>query len=494
MLEYNNLKYEIIIGTEIHCQLLTKTKAFCSCENKYGGGANLRVCPVCLGLPGALPTTSKEYVEYGIKAGYALKCKINNYSRFDRKHYFYPDLAKGYQITQFYYPLCGEGGIDINIAGQNEKPCLKHIGIERIHLEEDAGKSLHIEGNHSYIDYNRCGVPLIEIVSKPDMSSGEEASIFMQTIREILRFIGITDGNLEEGAMRCDANVNVRIIDGDVEFRTCISEIKNMNSFKAVKDACSYEVMRQLKEYESGTRLAFKLGEKRTMGWDDATGETVMQRTKTEAEDYRFMREPDLKALKLSDEYINEVSSSVGELPSEKRDRYRKNYSLSEFDVYLLTSEKSIATWFEKAVEHSTAYKKVANWILTNILSIINEQKISIDELKVKPIHIAQLVNLIEEGKITSNQAKEVFSQMVETGKEPSIIAKEKGLELLDDDSEIAKLVDDVFAKNIQAIEQWKNGKTNVLGWLVGQVMKESKGKANPSLANKLVVEKLKNS
>ena len=335
---------------------------------------------------------------------------------------------------------------------------------------------------------------MIEIVSKPDMSSGEEASIFMQTIREILRFIGITDGNLEEGAMRCDANVNVRIIDGGVEFRTCISEIKNMNSFKAVKDACTYEVMRQLKEYESGTRLAFKLGEKRTMGWDDATGKTVMQRTKTEAEDYRFMREPDLKALKLSDEYIKEVSSSVGELPSEKRDRYRKDYSLSEFDVYLLTSEKSIATWFEKAIEHCTFYKKIANWILTHVLSIINEQKISIEELKVKPEHIAQLVNLIEEGKITSNQAKEVFEEMIKEGKEPKAIVSEKGLELLDDDSEIAKLVDDVFTQNPQAIEQWKNGKTNVLGWLVGQVMKESKGKANPSLANKLVVEKLKKS
>ena len=236
MLEYNNLKYEIIIGCEIHVQLLTRTKAFCSCQNKYGGGANLRVCPVCLGLPGAMPTTSKEYVEKGIKAGCALGCKINRYSRFDRKHYFYPDLAKGYQITQFYYPLCSEGAVNINIASaQNDAPVMKKIGIERIHLEEDAGKSLHIEGEHSYIDFNRCGVPLIEIVSKPDMSSGEEAAIYMQTVREILKFIGITDGNLEEGAMRCDANVNVRIIDGTEEFRTLISEIKNMNSLKSVK-------------------------------------------------------------------------------------------------------------------------------------------------------------------------------------------------------------------------------------------------------------------
>ncbi len=492
MLEYNNLKYEIIIGCEIHCQLLTKTKAFCSCENKYGGGANLRVCPVCLGLPGAMPRVSKEYVEFGIKAGHALGCKINNYSRFDRKHYFYPDLSKGYQVTQFYFPLCGEGSIDINIATQNEEPKIKKIGIERIHLEEDAGKSLHIGESHSYIDYNRCGVPLIEIVSKPDMTSGEEASIYMQTIREILKFIGVTDGNLEEGAMRCDANINLKIIDNGVEFRTLISEIKNMNSFKAVKDACYYETMRQLKEYESGKRFKFKLGEKRTMGWDDAKGETIIQRTKTEKEDYRFMKEPDLKALNLSDKYINEVSLSVGELPAEKRKRYRKDYSLSEFDVNLLTSEKDIATWFEKAVINSKSPKKVANWILTNILSILNEKKITINELKIKPSHITKLVNLIEDGKINSNQAKDVFSKMIETGEEPENIAKTFCMELINDENIIKSLVEQVLDKNPKVIEEWKNGKTNVLGWLVGQVIKASEGKANPNIARQFVMEKLK--
>ncbi len=489
MLEYKNLKYEIIIGCEIHCQLLTKTKAFCSCENKYGGLANTRVCPVCLGLPGAMPTTSKEYVEKGIMAGYALGCHINNYSRFDRKHYFYPDLAKGYQVTQLYFPLCSDGSVEINIAAQNEIPILKKIGIERIHLEEDAGKSLHIEGNHSYIDFNRCGVPLIEIVSKPDMASGLEASLFMQTIREILKFIGVTDGNLEEGAMRCDANVNLKIIDAGIEFRTLISEIKNMNSFKAVKDACQYEAMRQLREYESGKRLSFCLGEKRTMGWDDTKGETIIQRTKTEAEDYRFMQEPDLKPLKLSDEYIHEVSSSVGELPQQKRERYRENYHLSEFDVSLLTSERSIAIWFEKAVSSALSPKKVANWILTNILSILKEQKLQIDELKIKPEDICSLVNLVEEGKITSNQAKEIFSKMIETGEKPEKIVKEENMELLDDDAKIAKIVDDVLSKNKTAIEDYKKGKTNIASWLVGQVMKASKGKANPETANRLVMQ-----
>lgn len=493
MLEHNNLKYEIIVGCEIHVQLLTSTKAFCSCQNKYGGGANLRVCPVCLGLPGAMPTTSQEYVEKGIKAGHALGCKINRYSRFDRKHYFYPDLAKGYQITQFYYPLCGEGAVDINIAtSQNDAPVMKRIGIERIHLEEDAGKSLHIEGEHSYIDFNRCGVPLIEIVSKPDMSSGEEASIYMQTVREILKFIEITDGNLEEGAMRCDANVNLRIVDGNTEFRTLISEIKNMNSFKAVKDACQYEAMRQLKEYEEGKRYEAKLGEKRTMGWDDAVGKTVVQRTKTEAEDYRFMREPDLKPLLLSDEYINEVSASVGELPAQKRERYRKDYKLSEFDVRQLTTEKDIAEWFEKAVEKSRSPKKVANWILTNILSILNDRRCSINELKIKPIHLTSLVNLVEDGKIGSNQAKDVFEKMIETGDCPESIVKDTGLARLDDCNEIEMIVKDVLDKNEVALKDYKNGKTNVFGWLVGQVMKASKGKANPKIANELVAKHLK--
>ena len=492
MLEYKNLKYEIIIGCELHVQLLTKTKAFCSCENKYGGFPNTRVCPVCLGLPGAMPTTSKEYVEYGIKAGHALGCRINNYSRFDRKHYFYPDLAKGYQITQFYFPLCQEGEVEINIAGQNEKPIIKKIGIERIHLEEDAGKSLHIEGNYSYVDFNRCGVPLIEIVSKPDMRSGDEASIYMQTIREILKFIGVTDGNLEEGAIRCDANVNVHIIDGDSKFETLISEIKNMNSFKAVKDATTYEAMRQLKEYEKGKRYQFRLGDKRTMGWDDDASETIMQRSKIGDEDYRFMMEPDLKPINLSSAYIDEVCSSIGELPAEKRARYRRDYELSEFDVYLLTSDVSIAMWFEKAILGSAYPKKIANWILTNILSILKEQKISINELKIKPCHISQLVDLIEDAKITSKQGKDVFAKMIKTGDLPEKIAKDEGMELLDDKDVIKKLIEDVFSQNIGAIEEYKKGKTNVLPWLVGQVIKASHAQANPKIVHALVVQKLK--
>ncbi len=491
MLKHGNLEYEIIIGCEIHCQLLTKTKAFCSCENRYGGIPNTRVCPCCLGLPGALPRVSKEYVEFGIKAGHALGCRINNFSKFDRKHYFYPDLVKGYQITQFYTPLCEEGEVEVNLASQNEEPKFKKIRIERIHLEEDVGKSLHIEGSHSYIDFNRSGVPLIEIVSKPDMSTPDEAAKYMQTIREILKFIGVTDGNMEEGALRCDANVNLKIIDNGVEFRTPISEIKNMNSFKAVKDACTYEVSRQLEEYNSKDRIAFKTGFKRTMGWDEPSGQTVVQRTKTIAEDYRFMPEPDLRALELSDKFIKEVSDSVGELPEAKRLRFKKEYHLSEFDVQTLTSERELAEWFEQAAKKSSSPKKCANLILAEVLAILNETNSSLSDLKFGPEAIAELVNVIEEGKITSKQAKDVFAEMIACGKKPSAVIAEKGMEQVSDSSFIEKIVEEVFAENAEAVQDWKNGKTNVAGWLMGQVMKKSGGKANPKQAADLVNKRL---
>ena len=491
MIKAGNLEYEIIIGCEIHCQLLTKTKAFCACENRYGGIPNTRVCPSCLGLPGGLPSVNREYVEFGIKAGHALGCTINAFSKFDRKHYFYPDLVKGYQITQFYTPLCENGCIEINLADQNRPPEFKKVRIERIHLEEDVGKSLHIEGRHSYIDYNRSGVPLIEIVSKPDMSAPEEAARYMQTVREILKFVGVTDGNLEEGAMRCDANVNLRIIDNGKEFRTPISEIKNMNSFKAIKDACTYEAARQLDEYNSADRIEFKPGFKRTMGWDEPAGKTVIQRTKTIAEDYRFMPEPDLKALNLDGAFIKTVCASVGELPEAKRLRFKKQYGLSEFDVQTLTSDRNLCEWFEKAACEAKDAKKTANWILAEVLAVLNGQNITLHDLKFSPSHIAELVNSIEDGKITGKQAKEVFEQMTESGRRPTEIIAEKGMEQVSDAAFIAKIVEEVFAENAAAVEDFKNGKTNVAGWLMGQVMKKSKGKANPKQAAELVNKKL---
>ncbi|MGP1454424.1 MAG: Asp-tRNA(Asn)/Glu-tRNA(Gln) amidotransferase subunit GatB [Treponema sp.] len=484
------LSYEVIIGCEIHCQLLTKTKAFCGCENRYGGMPNSRVCPVCLGLPGALPVIGEEYVWLGVKAGFALGCTINPFSKFDRKHYFYPDLVKGYQITQYDKPLCENGEVVINTAAPHEVPVLRTIRIERIHLEEDAGKSLHIEGAHSYMDYNRCGVPLIEIVSKPDMKTPEEAALYMQTIQEILKFVGVTDGNLEEGAMRCDANINLKVFDNGKEYRTPISEIKNMNSFRTVKDACTYEIERQLEEFKTD-RQEYVTGFKRTMGWDDATGKTVIQRTKNSMVDYRFMSEPDIKPLLLTQDYIDSVHRSVGELPAAKRERFKKEYGLSEFDVQTLTSERSLAQWFEQAVSTAKNPKKVANWVLVEILAIVNERNITLAELPFKPEHIADLVNALDSQTITSKQAKDVFADMLATGKPPREIIADKGLSQVSDAAAIQTIVDEVFAENPQAVADWKNGKTNVAGWLMGKVMQKSKGKANPAQATELVQKKL---
>ena len=486
----SELSYEVIIGCEIHCQLLTKTKAFCSCENRYGGMPNSRVCPVCLGLPGALPVIGDEYVKLGIKAGFALGCTINEFSKFDRKHYFYPDLVKGYQITQFDKPICENGTVEINMAAPNEAPEMRTIRIERIHLEEDAGKSLHIEGAHSYVDYNRCGVPLIEIVSKPDMKSPEEAAQYMQTIREILKFIGVTDGNLEEGAMRCDANINLKVFENGKEYRTPISEIKNMNSFRTVRDACAYEVQRQLEEFKTD-RQEYSADFKRTMGWDEPSGKTVIQRTKNSALDYRFMREPDIPSLMLSRGYIDSVCKTVGELPAAKRERFKKEYGLSQFDVETLTTERSLAEWFEAAAAQTKDPKKVANWVLAEVLAVLNEKHIGLEQLPFGPGHIAELVNELDAQTITSKQAKDVFVEMLESGEHPRQIIKNRGMTQVSDTGTIEKLVDEVFAANPQAIADWKKGKTNVAGWLMGQVMKKSQGKANPNQTTELVRKKL---
>ena len=486
----SELSYEVIIGCEIHCQLLTKTKAFCSCENRYGGMPNSRVCPVCLGLPGALPVVGDEYVKLGIKAGFALGCTINEFSKFDRKHYFYPDLVKGYQITQFDKPICENGQVEINMAAPNEPPEMRTIRIERIHLEEDAGKSLHIEGAHSYVDYNRCGVPLIEIVSKPDMKSPEEAAQYMQTIREILKFIGVTDGNLEEGAMRCDANINLKVFENGKEYRTPISEIKNMNSFRTVRDACAYEVQRQLEEFKTD-RQEYSADFKRTMGWDEPSGKTVIQRTKNSALDYRFMREPDIPSLMLSRGYIDSVCKTVGELPATKRERFKKEYGLSQFDVETLTTERNLAEWFEAAAAQTKDPKKVANWVLAEVLAVLNEKHIGLEQLPFDPDHIAELVNELDAQTITSKQAKDVFVEMLESGEHPRQIIKNRGMTQVSDTGTIEKLVDEVFAANPQAIADWKKGKTNVAGWLMGQVMKKSQGKANPNQTTELVRKKL---
>ncbi|MBQ3671158.1 MAG: Asp-tRNA(Asn)/Glu-tRNA(Gln) amidotransferase subunit GatB [Treponema sp.] len=505
-------KYEIVIGCEIHTQLLTRTKAFCACENRYGGMPNTRVCPVCLGLPGAMPRISKGYVELGAVAGLALNCNIARFTKFDRKHYFYPDLAKGYQITQYDIPLCTDGHVDLPMAKYPKEQqaggekcrtknfkgedCIidggkyRRVRIERIHLEEDVGKSLHLQGAHSYIDYNRCGTPLVEIVTKPDMTSPEEAALFMETVQEILRYVEVTNGNLEEGNMRCDANINLNVWEDGKLYHTPISEIKNLNSFKAIREACAYEAKRQLKEFQED-RQEFNAGFKVTMGWDEAKGETVVQRTKNSFVDYRFVVEPDIKPFSVSEELVSRAASRVGELPEAKRTRLKKDYGLSDFDVETLTSSRDLAVWFEEAAKGAKDVKKVANWILAELLAVLNEKRETINDVSITPAHITNLVNAIADKKITSAQGKTVFAKMLENSKMPDEIIKEEGMESVSDSGEIEKIVDQIIADNPKAVADFKGGKTNVVGWLMGQVMKASKGKANPGVATKLVQEKL---
>ncbi len=505
-------KWEVVIGCEIHTQLLTKTKAFCACENRYGGMPNTRVCPVCLGLPGAMPRISKGYVELGAVAGQALNCHIARFTKFDRKHYFYPDLTKGYQITQYDIPLCDNGYVDLPMSKYPKdqqkggskcrsanfigEPCISEDGkyrrvrVERIHLEEDVGKSLHLPGAHSYIDYNRSGTPLIEIVTKPDMTSPEEAALFMETVQEILRYVKVTNGNLEEGNMRCDANINLNVWEDGKLYHTPISEIKNLNSFKAIKEACTYEAQRQLKEFQDD-RQEFNPGFKVTMGWDEAKGETVVQRTKNSFVDYRFVVEPDIKPFSVSEELISRAGSKVGELPEAKRTRMKKEYGLSEFDVETLTSTRELSLWFEEAAKGAKDVKKVANWILAELLAVLNEKNQTINEVSITPKHITELVNAIDEGKISSAQGKKVFAKMLETNKMPLEIIKSEGMEVVSDMSAIEAIVDGVLSENPKAVADFKNGKTNVVGWLTGQVMKQSKGKANPKMAAELVTKKL---
>ena len=476
-----DLTYEILIGCEIHCELKTRTKAFCACENRYGGIPNTRVCPVCLGLPGAMPVPSKEFIELGAAAGYALSCGINRFVTFDRKHYFYPDLVKGYQITQYDIPLCHDGHVMLDG---------KKVRLERIHLEEDVGKSIHREDGYSYIDFNRSGVPLIEIVSKPDLSSPEEAARFMQTVREILRYIGVTEGNLEEGAMRCDANINLKILTNGTEYRTPISEIKNMNSFRSIRDACTYEAGRQLEEFRSN-RQPYTAGYKNTMSWDDAAGRTVIQRTKNSFTDYRFVVEPDIPPVILDDAFLAQARSRVGELPAEKRDRFRREYGLSDSDAQTLTSERELAEWFEDAAKESGDPGKVANWILGELLAVRNDRNIDLADLPITPAHIAALVNALGSNIITSRQAKDVFAEMLETGERPSAIIRKHGMEQMSDTGAIGKIVAEVFAENPAALEDYAKGKTNVVDWLTGQVMKKSRGRANPGIASELVQKRL---
>jgi aspartyl-tRNA(Asn)/glutamyl-tRNA(Gln) amidotransferase subunit B len=473
-------KYEAVIGLEVHAQMLTDSKMFCGCSTKFGSEPNSQTCPVCIGMPGVLPVINKRALEFAIKTGFAMNCKISSYSRFARKNYFYPDLPKGYQISQYELPICEAGFIEIVVDGEAKK-----IGITRIHMEEDAGKNIHEGGgNYSFVDLNRAGVPLMEIVSEPDIRSPKEAVEYMKKLRTILRYLGVCDGNMEQGSLRCDANVSVRPV-GQKEFgiRT---EVKNINSFKFVEKALEYEIKRQIKVAEDGGKVI-----QETRLWDSNKGITESMRGKEEAHDYRYFPEPDLVPIAVGQEWIDEIKSTLPELPDEKRHRFISQYSLPEYDAELLISERSIADWYEAAVAAGGHPKTVSNWVMVELMRLLNEDNKPIEECPLKPEQLAGMLKLMDNGTISGKIAKTVFEEMYRSGKDADLVVKEKGLVQISDAEEIEKAIDEILAKSQKEIERYKAGEEKLLGFFVGQVMKITKGKANPQIVNELLKKKL---
>lgn len=475
------MEFEAVIGLEIHAQLLTKTKIFCGCAASFGAEPNTHTCPVCTGMPGVLPVMNKKAVEYVIKTGLALNCSISPYSRFARKNYFYPDLPKGYQISQFELPLCEGGYVEITVNGTSRK-----INLTRIHLEEDAGKNIH-EGStgHSLVDLNRAGTPLMEIVSEPDIRTPQEAAEFVKKLRELVRWIGVGDGNMEQGSLRCDANVSVRPV-GQKELGTK-AEIKNMNSFRFIEKAIDYEIKRQIKMAKNGERII-----QETRLWDADRGITESMRSKEGAHDYRYFPDPDLVPIEVSDSWINEIKSGIPELPGLRRSRFTEEYKLPDDDAALLTSERPTAKWFEEAVKLGGDPKMVSNWIMGELMRLLNEENKEISDSPIKPSHLVAMLKLIEKGTISGKIAKTVFEEMYRTGKDAEAIVKEKGLVQISDTAEIETIVDDIIAKSAKEVERFRAGDMKLMGFFVGEVMKATKGKANPKIVNELINKKLK--
>lgn len=477
------MNYETVIGLEVHAELSTKTKIFCSCTNEFGGSENTHCCPICTGMPGVLPVLNEKVVEYAIKAGLACDCEIAEYSKLDRKNYFYPDLPKAYQISQFDLPLCKNGFIDIHVDG-----ITKRIGITRIHIEEDAGKLLHDDGGtNSLIDYNRCGVPLIEIVTEPDLRSSDEARIFLETLKSILEYTEVSDCKMQEGSLRCDVNISIRP-EGQKELGTR-SEIKNVNSFKAAVRAMESELQRQ--------KNLLSLGEKvkqETRRWDDTKGLSSIMRTKEEAHDYRYFPDPDLVPIVLSTEDINKIRKTLPELPEQKRNRFIEEYELPSYDASILTSSKELAYFFEKCTKRYHNAKIISNWIMGDTLRLLKENNLDTSNIPFSPEHLIQLLELIDNGTITGTIAKIVFEDMFITKREPKIIVKAKGLVQIKDENELMSIVKQVIQQNPQSVSDYRAGKEKTIGFLVGQAMKATKGKGNPQVMNKLIMIELSNS
>jgi aspartyl-tRNA(Asn)/glutamyl-tRNA(Gln) amidotransferase subunit B len=474
------VKYEAVIGLEVHAQMLTETKIFCGCSTRFGSEPNTQTCQVCIGMPGVLPVLNKKALEFAVRTGLATNCRISEYSRFARKNYFYPDLPKGYQISQYENPICEHGRIEILVDGKKRK-----IGITRIHMEEDAGKNIHEGGgNYSFVDLNRAGVPLMEVVSEPDLRSPKEAAEYMKKLRTILRYLGVCDGNMEQGSLRCDANVSVRP-EGQKEFGTR-AEVKNINSFRFVEKAIEYEIKRQIRLIEEGGTVI-----QETRLWNAEKGITESMRSKEEAHDYRYFPEPDLVPIVADRKWVDEIRASLPELPDAKRTRFVTELGLPEYDADLLTAEKPVAEWLEKAVRAGGQPKAVSNWMMGELMRLLNEDNRSIDECPLQPERLSEMLALVEKGTISGKIAKTVFEEMYRTGKDAGTIVREKGLLQISDSSEIEKLVDEVISGYPNEAGRYRGGEEKLLGFFVGQVMKASRGKANPKVLNELLRKRL---
>ncbi len=480
-------KYEIVIGLEVHVQLGTRTKIYCGCPTSFGAPPNTNVCPVCLGLPGALPVLSKPAVEMAIKAAIALNCQVRPLSRLARKNYFYPDLPKGYQISQFDQPLAEHGFVDINVAAAIDG-VPKRIGVTRVHMEDDAGKSIHDgfkdSDRYSYVDLNRSGTPLIEIVSEPDIRSAGEAYAYLTEIKQMMQFIGVSDCDMEKGQLRCDANISVRI-KGAPKFGTKV-EVKNLNSFRHVKLGIEYETLRQISIVESGGKV---FQESRLYNAD--LGETVSMRGKEQAHDYRYFPEPDLVPLRIGEEWLHRLRAEIPELPATMKARFVESYGLREYDAQVLTLTRSSSEYFERAVKASGDPRATSNWVTGDLMAALKSEGKDFSESPIAPENLGELVALIGKGEITGKLAKEIFSKMLSTGDPAPLIMEREGLKQIGDTGALSKILDEVLAANIKQVEQYKSGKTAVIGFLVGQAMKASRGQANPATINEMLKARL---
>jgi aspartyl-tRNA(Asn)/glutamyl-tRNA(Gln) amidotransferase subunit B len=483
-------QYEAIIGLETHCQLKTDTKIFCNCSTEFDTPPNTNVCPICMGMPGVLPVLNQRVLEYAVKAGLALNCTISNYSKFDRKQYFYPDLPKNYQISQFDLPIAEHGWLEVELEDEEGKPVRKRIGITRLHMEEDAGKLVHagsdrLSGStYSLVDFNRTGVPLVEIVSEPDMRSGAEAAEYARELRRILRYLGVSDGNMQEGSLRCDVNISIRV-KGTEKFGTKV-EIKNMNSFNAIERAINYEIERQIQAVESGERIV-----QETRLWEEGAQRTISMRVKEGSSDYRYFPEPDLGPIEISAEQLATWKAELPELPAQKRQRYESDLELSSYDARVLTDDQAIAEYFETAVAAKATPKQAANWIMGDISAYLNNEKKSITELPLTAETLAEMIGLIEDNTISTKIAKDILPELLTKGGSAKALIESKGLIQVSDPKVIEAVIDQVLGAFPTELEKYRSGKKNLLGFFVGQVMKQTGGRADPKMTNQLLSKKL---